>query len=210
MNAPKITQSNQNANIRTPEGAAIVKGHQYNLLCDDVLQNETDLDTAEASITVLEGKLLPAGGQQLSANVVEYNTVVTITSAMIIGTAAGDIGHVDGAILVAAPSSDYVLEFVSALFVYDYATGAYNAGGDDIVVQGGAAGTQVALSTAITDANLLTAAGDKILRLGPIDTEVLPLVGGALSIAGTALGTAAAAVGVLRVHLTYRIHTTNL
>jgi len=210
MNAPLITVQNQNADIRTPEGAALVKGQHYNLLRADVETNETAIAANTSSVNTLEGKLLPAGGQQLSASVVEYNTVVTITSAMIIGNAAGDIGHVDGAILVAAPTSDYILEFVSAIFVYDYLTGAYNAGGNDIVVQGGASGTQVTLSSAITDANLLTAAGDKILRLGPIDTEVLPLVGGALSIAGTALGTAASAAGVLRVHLTYRVHTTNL
>ena len=68
----------------------------------------------------------------------------------------------------------------------------------------------MAVSTAVTGASLLEAAGDKILRLGSIATELSPTVGTGLSIAGTALTNPGTAEGELRVHITYRVHTTNL
>jgi len=217
MNAQKITDNNHAANIRATGDAALVKGIHFNTLRDDVETIETnlastqaDLDTEEAALTAQKLIWLASGGWQSNANVVEFTDIVTISGAEIVGSDALDIGHVDGALLVAAPSSDYVLEFVSALFIYDFDTAAYTGGADDIVVQIGAVGTQVTLSSAITGADLLEAAGDKVLRLGAIATETIPLVGGDLSIAGTALTDPGTAAGVLRVHVTYRIHTTNL
>lgn len=207
MNSPKITSQNKNADIRTPEGAALVKGTFYNQLHDDVSTIEGDLDTAEASISVLEGKLLPAGGQQVSANVVEYNTVVTLTATEIVGTAVGDIGHANGAILVTSPGSGYVLEFVSAILVYDYLTAAYTGGGDDNVIQLGTS----AVSAPIAGADLLEAAGDKIVMVTPLAAVDLPMtVGTDLAFKGTALTQPGTAAGSLRVHLKYRVHTTNL
>jgi len=184
MNAPRITQQNQNADIRTSEGAAIVKGHYYNLLRDDVATIEPLVDSNTASVSVLEGKLLPVGGQQVSANVVEYNDVVTLTATQIVGTAAGDVGHASGATLVASPGSDYVLEFVSAVMFYDYATAAYTGGGDDTVIQLGT----VAQTAAIAGADLLEAAGDKIVMVTPLAAVDLPMtVGTTLNLQGTAL-----------------------
>lgn len=146
-----------------------------------------------------------------TSSAVEYTAIVTLDSTDIAGNDAGNIGHVDGAVLVAAPSSAYVLEFVSALFIYDYLTAAYTGGADDIVVQVGAASSQNTVSSAITGASLLEAAGDKVLRVGSIATELVPLVGGALSIAGTEIANdAGAAKGSLRVHITYRKHATGL
>jgi len=208
MNAPKITQQNQNANIRTPEGAAIVKGHHYNLLVDDVAQNESDLDTAEASIATLEGKLLPAGGQQLSANVVEYNTVVAISADEIVGTAAGDLGHADGVPLVAAPGAGYALEFVSAVVIYDYATAAYTGGvGDDLGIRVGT----TAVSPTIATADLITSAGDQVVHLRALAAADYDLpVNSTINLKSTAVTNPGTAAGVIRVHLTYRVHTTGL
>jgi len=111
---------------------------------------------------------------------------------------------------VAAPAAGYVLEFVSAMFIYDYATAAYTGGADDIVVQVGASGTQVTVSGAITGAELLEAAADKLLQLNAIATELAPAAGSAISIAGTALTQPGTAAGVLRVHVTYKVHATGL
>ena len=41
-----------------------------------------------------------------------YSTEVTLTAAEIVGTAAGDIGHANGATIVAAPASGFALEFL--------------------------------------------------------------------------------------------------
>jgi len=217
MNSVRLTTLNKNANIRSAASAAIVKGQHFNILRDDVETIETNLATTQAALDVEEAALtthkliwLASGGWQANPYSVEFTDIVTIDGSEIVGTSALDIGHVDGALLVASPSSDYVLEFVSAVFIYDYDTAAYTGGADDIVVQIGAVGTQVTVSSAITGADLLEAAGDKILRLGAIATETIPLVGGDLSIAGTALTDPGTAAGVLRVHITYRIHTTQL
>jgi len=157
------------------------------------------------------GVLTATAGISNISQVVEKTALVTIDSTKIVGTSAGDIGHADGAILVAAPGTGYAHEFVSAFFIYDHATADFAGGGDDIVVQVGVTGTQVAVSGAITDANLLTASGDKMLRLGSTATELAHADNGVISLQGTALtnngGTAA---GVLRVHVTYRVHTTGL
>jgi len=158
----------------------------------------------------IDGVTLKDGGILKTPTVEEHTDIVTLTATQIVGTAAGDVGHVDGAILVAAPAAGYVLEFVSAMFIYDYATAAYTGGADDIVVQVGASGTQVTVSGAITGAELLEAAADKLLQLNAIATELAPAAGSAISIAGTALTQPGTAAGVLRVHVTYKVHATGL
>lgn len=132
---------------------------------------------------------------------------VTLTATEIVGTSAGDIGHASGATLVAAPGAGYALQLISAFFVYDFATAAYTGGANDAVI---AYGAGAAATTAITAANLLTAAGDKLLTLGPIDTEVVPVANAPLSLRGTAYTQPGTAAGVLRCYITYRTITTNL
>ena len=161
-----------------------------------------------ASPTFTETVTAPIISQ--TATVSELTVLVTIDSTKLVGSAVGDLAHVDGAVLVAAPASGFLLEFVSAVFIYDYSTAAFGGGANDVVVQVGASGTQVTVSSAITSASLLTAAEDKILRLGSIATELSPAAGGAISLNGTLLTNPGTAAGALRVHLTYRIHTTGL
>ncbi len=219
MNSQRIRDDNHSVELGGGAGSAIVRGKFYNELKADFDANFSDngaatLDTiTEKSSGVgvtIEGIQLIDDGISPTANVVEKTVLTTLTAAEIVGTAAGDVGHVDGAILVAALGSDYTLEFVSALFIYDYDTAAYTGGADDIVVQLGASSTQLTVSGAITGANLLEASGDKLLRLGSIDTELANTVGTAISIAGTALTQPGTAAGVLRVYTTYRIYTTGL
>jgi hypothetical protein len=169
-------------------------------IIDQVNTNETDIATNSASITTINSFD--------TADVGKVKTVkVTLTATEIVGNAAGDIGHASGATLVAAPGAGYAIEFISALFVYDFATAAYTGGGDDVVVEY-TGSTNV--TSAITSANLLGAAGDKILRLGAIATEVAPLVNTGLSLSGTAYTQPGTAAGVLRCYITYRVLTTNL
>jgi len=145
-----------------------------------------------------------------TSTVVEITTITTLTATEIVGTAAGDVGHADGAILVAAPGAGYTLEFVSAFLIYDFGVAAYTGGADDAVIQVGVTGTQVAVSSAITGASLLEAAADKMLRLGSTATELVHADNGAISLKGTALTDPGTAVGVLRAHVTYKLHTTGL
>lgn len=164
--------------------------------------------TSGAGVTV-DGVLLKDGGISLgSTNVQLFTTLTTLTATEIVGTAAGDIGHANGATLVAAPSSAYALEFVSATFVYDFATAAYTGGANDLVVAIGSGGA--ALTTAITSANLLTAAGDKVLTIKAIATEIPLSVGTGISLRGTAYTQPGTAAGVLRVYTTYRKIATGL
>ena len=179
-------------------------------LADQTLQTESALKSTIASPT-FTGTATFGGAITQTPTVLEYTTIATIDSTKIVGTTAGDIGHADGAILVAAPGAGYTLEFVSAVLIYDYATAAFAGGADDAVIQVGVTGAQVASSSAITGASLLEASADKMLRLGCIATELVPADNSIISLYGTALtndgGTAA---GLLRVHVTYRRHTTGL
>lgn len=135
---------------------------------------------------------------------------VTLTATEIVGTSAGDLGHASGAVLVAGVSSAYAMEFVSAVAIYDFATAAYTGGGNDTTINIGGGGA--VLTGVVTSANLLGAAGDKIVVFNQLSTAALPLsVGTGLSMnsvtAWTQPGTAA---GVLRVQVSYRLHTTGL
>jgi len=135
---------------------------------------------------------------------------VTLTATEIVGTSAGDLGHASGAVLVAGVSSAYAMELVSAVAIYDFSTAAYTGGGNDTTINIGSGGA--ILTGVVTSANLLGAAGDKIVLFKPLSTAALPLsVGTGLSMnsvtAWTQPGTAA---GVLRVQVSYRLHTTGL
>ncbi len=200
-------------NAQTP--AALIdlsKYHDDARIMEMVDENFSDITDGTYAIPALTvtGVLTANGGVKQTPTVIEYTAIVTLDSVEFQGSDAGDLAHVDGAILVAAPSSDFALEFVSAVFIYDYLTATFGGGADDIVVQVGASSSQNTVSSAITGANLLEAAGDKVLRLGSIATELVPLVGGALSLNGTALTNPGTANGSLRVHITYRKHTTGL
>lgn len=134
---------------------------------------------------------------------------VTLTATEIVGSAAGDLGHANGAALIAGVSSAYAMEFVSALLIYDFATAAYTGGGDDLVIciSGGGA----TLSGATTSANLLGAAGDKVVMVYPLTTAGVALsVGTGISIKSTAWTQPGTADGVLRCQVSYRLHKTGL
>lgn len=172
----------------------------------------TALVVAPNSTVVFEG--ISATAWKSSVGTTKVSEIITeeitLTATEIVGTAAGDLGHASGAVLIAGVSSDYALEFVSAIAIYDFATAAYTGGGNDTTINIGSGGA--ALTGVVTSANLLGAAGDKIVMFQPLSTAALPLsVGTGLSMnsvtAWTQPGTAA---GVLRVQVSYRIHKTGL
>lgn len=200
-------------NAQTP--AALVDLSEYHdddKIMDMVDENFTDITDGTYGIPALTvtGVLSANGGVSSTSTVLEITTIATLTATEIVGTDAGDVGHADGAILVAAPGTGYALEFVSAFLVYDYGVATYTGGADDAVIQVGVTGTQVAVTGAITGASLLEAAADAMLRLGSTATELVYADNGVISLHGTALTQPGTAAGVLRVHITYRRHTTGL
>ncbi len=170
----------------------------------------TSLLTITEATVAIAGALTSTGGISLTANVTQYTAEVTLTATEIVGTASGDVGHVDGAILVAAPGSGFAHQFVSVFFVYDFGVAAYTGGADDAIIQVGVNGAQVTVSSAITGANLLEAAGDKMLGLGSTATELVFADNGVISLYGTALTDPGTAVGTLRCYVTYNVITTGL
>jgi hypothetical protein len=177
----------------------------------DVISEET----AGAGVTVdgvllKDNKVTATGGISLGTSNAELFTVLTtLTATEIVGTAAGDIGHASGATLVAGATSAYVLEFVSAVAIYDFNTAAYTGGANDLVIAIGSGGA--AISGVCSTANLLGAAGDKIVYFVPLATAAVPMsVGTAISLRGTAYTQPGTAAGVLRVYTTYRKILTGL
>lgn len=112
--------------------------------------------------------------------------------------------------VLAAPGVGKVLEFVSAVIVYDYATATYGGGGDVSFKYASAA----TVSQVISAANSFGAATDKITQCVALDTAngIALSENTALQITNatgvfTDPGTAA---GVGRLKISYRIHTTGL
>lgn len=132
----------------------------------------------------------------------------TLTAAEIVGVAAGDIGHADGAILVAAPGAGKAIQFISAILIYDFLTAAYTGGADDsaIIYPG-----FNAVSGVITDSELITSAGDEMISLLALSAAGIPMVTNVgLNLKGTAFTNPGTAAGVLRCTINYRIITTGL
>jgi len=215
--AKKITKENYlptDGNNRFP-----VYSKQFNDLVDVVNELEpTDgtlvgniisESTAGSGVTI-DGVLLKDGGIALNSNVSEFTVLTTLTAATIVGTSAGTLGHANGVNIVTAPTSAFTLQFVSAVVIYDFATAAYTGGGDNTSIRIGSGGA--AITGIVTSANLLGAAGDKIVRFEPLSTAALPMsVGVSISINSTTAWTQpGTAAGVVRIYTTYRIITTGL
>jgi hypothetical protein len=133
--------------------------------------------------------------------------MVTIGVDQIVGNAANALNHANGAPLY-SPSSTTVVEFVSAVLVYDFGVAAYTGGGNDTVIRVGA----TAVTGAITSASLLGAAADAIVMISPLATAGVALVEAAdLNLySGTAWTQPNTAAGVIRAFVTIRIHETGL
>ena len=152
-----------------------------------------------------------AAANSISSSELALNTIqtaeVTLTATEIVGTAAGDIGHASGATLLAAQGAGTVVEFISAVLIYDFDTAAYTGGGNDLVIKQGS----TTLTAAIAAADLLGASGDKIAQVTQLSASDQALTANTgLSLVGTAYTQPGTAAGVLRVKLAYRVHSTGL
>ncbi len=86
----------------------------------------------------------------------------TISSANITGTSAGQLGHANGVILVAAGGATIINQLVYALIEMDFATAAYTGGGAT-AIKLGAGGVQ--LSNSVAAATFINAAADISVEL---------------------------------------------
>lgn len=132
----------------------------------------------------------------------------TISSAAITATTAGNLGHAAGVEVVAAPGAGKAIEFMSALVIYDFGVAAYGDGGNVGVKYTGSD----LVSGVVSNANSLAAAGDKVaLLLAAVPTNNQALVNTGLSLtAATAFSQPGTAVGVARIKIAYRTHSTGL
>lgn len=143
-----------------------------------------------------------AGATTLSNSLLQRATG-TIASADITGTGAGQLGHANGVVLLAAPGANLAWQLVSFGLYYTFATAAYTGGGN-LTVNWGAGGA--ALTGLVSAANSLTAASSKAVQFFPLSTVGVAIVSNASlnlvsSAAPTQPGTAA---GTIAWELWYR------
>jgi hypothetical protein len=176
------------------------------LSTDTISEKTSDTGVTVDGVLLKDGQVAATALGNAASTGQILTVVTTLTATEIVGNAAGDLGHANGATIVTAPTSAYTIEFISAVLFYDFATAAYTGGGDDLVVCIGSGGAT--LSGAATSASLLGAAGDKIVMLTPLSTAGIALsVGTGLSLKSTAWTNPGTAAGQLRCHVSYRIHT---
>lgn len=110
--------------------------------------------------------------------------------------------------LVAAPDAGYILEFVSALFIYDY-TAAFTETDDNIEVKY-TDGSGAVASTTLDATGLLDATSDQIRTLKPIVTNLTPVTNAALVLHNAGNGEWGGTGSPCRVKVAYRVHKTDL
>lgn len=110
--------------------------------------------------------------------------------------------------LVAAPGAGYVLEFVNAFFIYDYAA-AFTETDDNIDIK--YTGTSGAIASTELDATgLLDATSDQIRTLKPIVTDLTPVANSPLVLHNSGNGEWGGTGSPCRVKVAYRVHATGL
>jgi hypothetical protein len=110
--------------------------------------------------------------------------------------------------LVAAPGAGYVLEFVSAVFIYDYVA-AFTETADNLAIRyTNGSGTVVSLTLETT--GLLDATADKVSTISPLATDVLMTANAALVLHNTGDGEFGGTGSPCRVKIAYRVHATGL
>ena len=138
-----------------------------------------------------------------SNNVSEVTKEISITKADILAMNGSEL-------TIGGADPGLTLDFVSAVLIYDRDTASYGGGGDVTIRYAGGA----AVSTTISAANSFGASGDKVFSFNklnaaggytmPVNTDlVITNASGAFTDPGTA-------AGVGKLHLTYRIHNTEL
>lgn len=157
--------------------------------------------TFVAGVSVIGANKVLTG--MLGVNVIQIASG-QITKANIIGTGAGQLGHANGVVLVAACAAGSVNQFIGGIVALDFATAAYTAGGNvTINISGGGA----ALTGLVSNVNFIQSAADKIIEFVPLAATFNNYGSGANGIAlvssaaPTDPGTAA---GVINWQIAYR------
>lgn len=165
----------------------------------------------EAAVFYANGRPGSNGNWRVAADrgkVIHY-AEVSVASAAITGTSAGQLGHANGVVLVAAPGAGIAIEFVSAVVINDFDTAAYTGGGN-VTINYAAGGA--AVSSVVSYANSIGAGADKIalvIPVAPTNNQLAANVGLNL-VAASAPTQPGTAAGVVRVKVAYRLHTTGL
>jgi len=167
----------------------------------------TSAKIADSSVTTAKLANHAVTSAKLDETTIQY-AEVTISSDNITGTEVGQLGHSGGVVLVADPGATKVVELISAVLIYDYATAAYTDGGNlTININGGNA-----LTGAVAKADSIGASTDKIVQFVPLATAGIVLTAnkGLNLVAATAFTQPGDAAGVVRVKVAYRVHTHGL
>lgn len=128
---------------------------------------------------------------------------VDISAANIVGTAAGQLGHAQGVILVPAAPAGFVNVMTEAVLSYTFATAAYTAGGN-LTVNIGAGGA--ALTGLISAANSVGAASSKVVEFEPLATagNALTAATSINLVAASAFTQPGTAAGTIKVHVWWK------
>lgn len=127
---------------------------------------------------------------------------VAITAAQMLACRATPVE------LVAAPGAGYLLEFISATFIYDY-TAAFTESADNLVVRF-TDGSGAIASTTLETTGLLDATSDQIRTFKAISTDLTPVANAALVLHNTGDGEFGGTGSPVRMKVAYRVHATGL
>lgn len=173
-----------------------------------------DVTISNAGVTAIgAGKVTDAMHAANTLTTASFGTSVlqqaaySISSANITGTSAGQLGHANGVVLVAAQGAHNIIEFVSATMHYKFGTAQYTGGGN-ITVNNSAGGT--ALTGLVSFANSVGNAASKSLTFVPLTTVAIPNVenGGIALVSASAPTQPGTAAGTITGIVTYRVHPT--
>jgi hypothetical protein len=159
-----------------------------------------DVTIGNTGVTAIGANKVTSG--QIAIGVIQVATG-QITSANITGTSAGQLGHANGVVLVAAAPAGAINELISAVFAMDFATAAYTGGGNTTVnISGGGA----ALTGLATAAQLITKASDGIVELVPLaaTTNLYTAANGLALVSASAPTQPGTAAGVINWAVAYR------
>ena len=160
--------------------------------------------SATGAITIAAACITPA---MMTATALQY-AEIAISAADIVSVAAGKFGHAQGQILVASAGATTVMELVSAIMIYDWDTSAQYGGGGNITVNYDSGGTAL---TGLIASTSLTTAADSITYFHPLTATATSLTKNkGFNLVTSGAFTTGGAVGVIRVKLTYRVHTHGL
>jgi len=135
----------------------------------------------------------------------ECATLVTISAANITDTGAGHLGNATGVVLVPDPAAGSLVELISCVMSYTYATAAYTGGGNITVNSDGGS----ALTGLISYASSIGAGASNITQFVPLSTAGNTLISakGFNLVAAAAPTQPGTAAGTVKVYTRYRLYT---